>query len=59
MYYKLHKIKNKIFFILIQNIIFEICTPENPMSTVGSLSLAYFSKFIKLCENISITFFII
>ena len=33
---------------------FEIYTPKNPMSLVGSLSLALFSKFIKWCENMHI-----
>ena len=29
--------------------IFEIYTPENPMSTVGSKSLAYFCNLFTLC----------
>ena len=31
--------------------IFEIYTPENPMSTVESKFLALFSKFIKWCDR--------
>ena len=34
--------------------IFEVYTTENPMSTVGSWSLALFSKLIKWCENMYI-----
>ena len=46
--YIVNKSQRIIFHMESENLIFEIYTPENPMSTVESKSLAYFCNLFTL-----------